>query len=152
MSDEQVSMWPKPSDDWLSTHDARDFLGHAGNADLRVDISGFLVPITDIRYDSLADMYVIDLFEGQELRHARDQIIEDGDTDEQQHAGISPTSVGQVTQRLTPPAPPGATADVYAVQDQSDEWEKVLATLPPEIRDLVERARFLTPPSTPRHG
>lgn len=58
-----------PSDWMTSARIARYLRGRRDN-DIRVDVNGVYVPIRDVHYDSLEDVYVVDLIDGEDLRVA----------------------------------------------------------------------------------
>ena len=71
--DGETQSIPVPPDDkstWMTSHDVAMALNRCRNNDVKVSIDGCLVPVANVQYDRFADVMVIELVDGQDLRIA----------------------------------------------------------------------------------
>lgn len=55
---------------WITSRMLKEFLAARRDNDVKVNVRGILVPISDVRYNPHADAIVIELVEGTDLRQA----------------------------------------------------------------------------------
>lgn len=72
---EDVTPWPDEKDQWMSSHQAAEFMLRHRDNDLKVTVNSTNVPVRGVIYDHLADSVVILLYDGEDLRVAMSPLL-----------------------------------------------------------------------------